>query len=187
MTMLQRNGFWRKCTTQLNLEKELRALTPLNVSTSIKIWPFNYMMGSPNVLIYAEFCRIITVLPLTPVKTVPMEELCIEVVSSFFTSCCFPLPLDWREWMWSCFSSSSNCSIHGRERFFPWRGRVSCPCILTPFWVKEEVYLKILNTDLDKICVVCTYSSIEVCYILVSSMVHSRHVRDVWVHQYIKL
>ena len=54
---------------------------------------------------------------------------------------------------------------------------MSCPYILAPFSVKEEVYLKIHERGLDKVCVVCFYGSIEVCYILISSMAHTRHVR----------
>jgi hypothetical protein len=46
-------------------------------------------MGSPNVLTYAEFCHIVKVLLLTPAKTVPMEELFIEVFSSFLPHAIF--------------------------------------------------------------------------------------------------
>jgi hypothetical protein len=75
--------------------------------------------------------------------------------------------------------------IPGRERFSPWRGRVSCPCILAPFGVKEEVYLKILKRGLDKISVVCTYGSIDVCYILVNSMVHPEAIFLMYPQDYV--
>ena len=42
-----------------------------------------------KVLTYAVFCRIIKVLPLTPMKTVLMEELCMEVFSSFLPHAIF--------------------------------------------------------------------------------------------------
>ena len=122
--------------------EEPRALTPLNVFTSMVTVQSYYMTGSPNVLAYAEFCHGDKLFSLTPAKTVHITN-CIRGLFEFFHHMLFFLILSLEEGNGGVVSTMFLFGPFMTERFLPWRGRVSYPCILALFVYRRKCTLRI--------------------------------------------